>query len=278
MDQNRSSFEVREGMDVIGSDGESIGSIDHFEGDDMVIKGGLFSGSHNIPVTAVTQADGNAAYLNVTKDAAMNGQWLMESGTGMDTGTMGTGMDTGTMDTGTMGSTTTESSAMYDQPVTDTMQTTQQNVQQSNVVRDDDIVVELAEEELSARTRQVERGEVRIEKDVIAEEQTLEVPVTEERVNVTRRAVDRDVTAGDSVFEGGTIEVPVHGEEVEIQKSAHIAEEVEISKDAVQEVERVTDTVRREEVHIDETGTTGGTTGTTDTTSSTTNQSNRRNS
>lgn len=261
MDQNRSSFEVREGMDVIGSDGESIGSIDHFEGDDMVIKGGLFSGSHNIPVSAVTQADGNSAYLNVTKDAAMSGQWLTDTGT---SGTYG-------------GTTTTESSAMWDQPVTDTVQTTQQNVQQTNVVQDDDIVVELAEEELSARTRQVERGEVRIEKDVIAEEQTLEVPVTEERVNVTRRAVDRDVTAGDSVFEGGTIEVPVRGEEVEIQKTAHIAEEVEISKDAVQEVERVTDTVRREEVHIDETGTTGGTTGTTNTTSSSNRRGNRRN-
>lgn len=253
MDQNRSSFEVREGMDVIGSDGESIGSIDHFEGDDMVIKGGLFSGSQNVPVSAVTQADGNSAYLNVTKDAAMSGQWLT------DTSMVG-------------GTTTTESSQMWDQPVTDTVQTTQQNVQQTNVVQDDDIVVELAEEELSARTRQVERGEVRIEKDVIAEEQTLEVPVTEERVNVTRRAVDRDVTAGDSVFEGGTIEVPVRGEEVELQKTAHVAEEVEISKDAVQEVERVTDTVRREEVHIDETGTTGGTT------SSTTNRGNRRNS
>jgi len=259
MDQNRSSFEIREGMDVIGSDGESIGSIDHFEGDDMVIKGGLFSGSHNIPVTAVAQADGNSAYLNVTRDAAMSGQWMT--------------------DTGMVEDTTTETSQVWDQPVTDTVQTTQQTVQQSDVVQDNDIVVELAEEELSARTRQVERGEVRIQKNVVAEEQTLEVPVTEERVSVSRRVVDRDLAPGETAFEGGTIEVPVHGEEVEIQKTAHVAEEVEISKEAVQEVERVTDTVRHEEVQIDDTGTTtGGTTGTTSTTSSTNRQGGQRNS
>lgn len=255
MDQNRSSFDIREGMDIIGSDGESIGSVDHFEGDDIVVKGGLFSGSHTIPISAIAQADGNSAYLNVTKDAAMNGQWLA------DTGVIG-------------GTATTESTQMWDRPVTDTVQTTQQDVAQANVVQDNNLTVELAEEELSARTRQVDRGEVRIDKNVVAEEQTLDVPVTEERVNVTRRAVDRDVTAGDSVFEGGTIEVPVRGEEVDVQKSAHIAEEIEVSKDAVQEVERVTDTVRREEVQIDETGTTTG--GTTNTTSSTNKRGGKR--
>lgn len=246
MDQNRSTFDIREGMDIIGSDGESIGSVDSFEGDDIVVKGGLFSGSHTIPVSAIATADANQAYLNVTKDAAMNGQWMA------DAGTMGTS------------TASTETTQMWDRPA-DTMssgsiETTQQPVQevQTNVVEDQDLTVELAEEELSAQKRSVDRGDVRIDKTVVAEEQTLDVPVTEERVNVTRRSVDRGVGADETAFEGGTIEVPVRGEEVDVSKSARVTEEIEVSKDAVQETERVTDTVRREEVQIDETGTTTG--------------------
>jgi len=252
MDQNSNTFEIREGMDVIGSDGETLGSIDHFEGDSMVVKGGMFSGDQVIPVSAVTQADANQAYLGVTSAAAMNQQWGTETGTVM-------GDTTQTMDT----------TQTWGEPAVDTTTagTVQQDVVETDVVQDrgvvqdrDDLTVELAEEELTARTRAVDRGEVTISKDVVAEEQTLEVPVTEERVNVSRRAVDRDVTAGDQVFEGGTIEVPVRGEEAVVEKTAHVTEEIEISKDAVQETERVTDTVRREEVQIDDSTATGGTT------------------
>ena len=92
---------------------------------------------------------------------------------------------------------------------------------------------------------------MRIEKDVVAEEQTLDVPVTEERVEVTRRAVDRDAGADDTAFTEGTIEVPVRGEEVEVDKRARVVEEVDVDKTAEQHTERVADTVRREEVRID---------------------------
>ncbi|MBA2276545.1 MAG: DUF2382 domain-containing protein, partial [Chloroflexia bacterium] len=60
-------------------------------------------------------------------------------------------------------------------------------------------------------------------------------------------------------FQGGTIEVPVRGEEVQVQKRTKVTEEIEIGKEAVGRTEQVSDTVRREEVRIDDT-TTGGTT------------------
>ena len=109
------------------------------------------------------------------------------------------------------------------------------------------------EEELTATVRQQEAGAVRIEKDVIEEERTLEVPVTEERIRVERRVVDRAATAADAgAFEETVIEVPLRSETVDIQKQARVAEEVVISKDAVQRTEQVRDTVRREEVYVDE--------------------------
>lgn len=117
---------------------------------------------------------------------------------------------------------------------------------------DDKVDVPLAEEELSARTRPVERGAVRVDKDVVEEQQTLDVPVTEERVHVQRRAVDRDVEPGDESFGDGEIEVPVRGEDVDVDRETRVREEVEISKEPVQRTERVTGTVRREEAHVED--------------------------
>ncbi|CAA9556917.1 MAG: hypothetical protein AVDCRST_MAG49-2144, partial [uncultured Thermomicrobiales bacterium] len=45
---------------------------------------------------------------------------------------------------------------------------------------------------------------------------------------------------------------PVRGEEVELTRTARVAEEVEVSKEAVQRTERVAGTVRREEVRVQE--------------------------
>jgi uncharacterized protein (TIGR02271 family) len=79
----------------------------------------------------------------------------------------------------------------------------------------------------------------------------LEVPVTEERVRVERRVVDRP-GADEGAFEGGAIEVPVRGEAVDVQKRVRVAEEVEVGKEAVQRTEQVAGTVRREEVRVTE--------------------------
>ena len=46
--------------------------------------------------------------------------------------------------------------------------------------------------------------------------------------------------------------MPVTTEQVELQKQARVAEEIVVSKEATQRTERVTDTVRREEVYVDE--------------------------
>ena len=118
---------------------------------------------------------------------------------------------------------------------------------------DEEIRIPVMEEELTATVREQEAGAVRIEKDVVAEERTLEVPVTEERVRVERRVVDRPVTAADAdAFEETVIDVPLRSETVDVQKQARVAEEVVVSKEAVQRTERVTDTVRKEEVFVDE--------------------------
>lgn len=115
----------------------------------------------------------------------------------------------------------------------------------------DELNVPVTEEELSASKREVERGSVRIEKDVVEEQQTLDVPVTEEEVNVSRRTVNRAVDSSDNAFEEETIEVPLRGEEVDLQKSVRVSEEIDIDKSSTTHNEHVGDTVRREEVTLE---------------------------
>lgn len=119
---------------------------------------------------------------------------------------------------------------------------------------DDDIRVQRHEEELQAQTVERQAGEVRVSKDVVEEQQTLEVPVTREQVTV--RSVETSGSVGDTseAFQGGTISVPVREEGVEVNKQVRVAEELEIDKRAVQETERVTDSVRREQVNVEEVG------------------------
>jgi uncharacterized protein (TIGR02271 family) len=126
----------------------------------------------------------------------------------------------------------------------------QDRIAQPQTDERDTIAVPVVEEELNASTRAVERGAVRIETNVTERDETLSVPVTEERVHVERHAVDRPATDADLSTGPETIEVPVHGEEVDLSKRARVVEEVEISKDAVEQQQQVTGTVRREDVSV----------------------------
>ncbi|MBV9577900.1 MAG: YsnF/AvaK domain-containing protein, partial [Chloroflexi bacterium] len=112
----------------------------------------------------------------------------------------------------------------------------------------------LREEELVPRTRTVQAGQVRLQTDVVSEQRTVEVPVSHEEVYVERHAVERRAAASPVGERSGAIAVPVHAEEVTIEKQPVVYEEVELGKRAVQERQVVSDTVRKEVVDIDAEG------------------------
>ena len=111
--------------------------------------------------------------------------------------------------------------------------------------------VELREEELQARRRPVEAGEVQVRKDVVEEQRTVDVPVTREEVYVERHPVEGREASDRPIGEGETIRVPVREEEVTVEKRPVVREEIRVGKQEVQETERVSDTVRREEARIE---------------------------
>lgn len=64
---------IREHMEVVGSDGGHVGRVDHVVGDEIELaKMDLGAGfkHHMIPVSWVDHLDGDKVCLNMTKDAA----------------------------------------------------------------------------------------------------------------------------------------------------------------------------------------------------------------
>ncbi len=224
------STDITTGAEVFGADGDKVGTVAAiYPGYIVVEKGFFFPTDYYIPMSAVASYDNDQVYLNLAKDAALNSGWDAQP-TDLETASYDTSMASGSADIGSsFGAGSTQ------------------------VGTDEEIRVPIMEEELTATVRQQEAGAVRIEKDVIEEERTLDVPVTEERVRVERRVVDRPVSAADAgAFEETVIDVPLRSETVDVQKQARVAEEVVVSKEATQRTERVSDTVRKEEVFVDE--------------------------
>jgi uncharacterized protein (TIGR02271 family) len=114
--------------------------------------------------------------------------------------------------------------------------------------------VQLREEELLARKQTVQSGQVTVGTDVVTEQQTLEVPVTREEVVIDRHAVNRRPSDEPISATSETITVPVREEQVTAEKRAVVYEEVTVGKQSVQQMDRVSDTVRKEVVDVDARG------------------------
>jgi len=229
MSWSNESNQINVGDDVYGSDGDKVGTVAEVQPSYIVVeKGFFFPTDYYIPMSAVTSASAGQVTLNVVKDAALNSGW----DTVPATDTVVTGADVSTAGRTSSGG--------------------QREVGAYEVAAEDEIRIPVVEEELTATVRPTQAGAVRIEKRVIEEDRVLEVPVTDEQIRVERRIVDRPVGAETQAFEEIVIDVPLTTEQVELQKQARVAEEIVVSKEATQRTERVTDTVRREEVYVDE--------------------------
>ena len=242
MSWSSESHQISVGDDVYGSDGDKVGTVAEVQPSYIVVeKGFFFPTDYFIPMSAVSSVSPGHVTLNVVKDAALNSGWdtvpdadVVVVDTEPDSDTV---LTTTATDISTTGRTSSGGQA---------------EVGAYEVAAEDELRIPVVEEELTATVRPTEAGAVRIEKRVVEEDRVLEVPVTDEQIRVERRIVDRPVGAETQAFEEIVIDVPVTTEEVELQKQARVSEEIVVSKEATQRTERVTDTVRREEVYVDE--------------------------
>jgi uncharacterized protein (TIGR02271 family) len=114
-----------------------------------------------------------------------------------------------------------------------------------------------SEEELRVGTAERESGRVRLRKYIVEDEVTKTVPVRREEVRVEREPIT-DGNVGDAM-DGPAIseeehEVVLHEEEAVVEKRAVPKERVRLDKDTRVEERQISDTVRREEIEVDDSG------------------------
>ena len=229
----RGSSNIREGMDVFDVDEDKIGSVDEVAGGAagyMKVKTGLLGlgGSWYIPLELVREVRSDDIYLSVDKDDAERLNWSAPPTTTRRQASMATEETTVSRDqTRTTGRTADTEAGR---------------------------TVQLREEQLRAQKEQVQAGEVRVGKEVVSEEQTIDVPVTHEEVVIERHRVEGGRPASGDIGSGEEIRVPVQEERARAAKETVVTEEIEVGKRAVQETERVSGTVRREEARIEREG------------------------
>ncbi len=208
---------VMKGVEVYGSDDAKIGKVVEVGRNSFKVeKGFIFHKDMHLPMSAVAHADDKHVHLKMPKDqvTAMAAEQLPAEGHAWY----------GTNERGMAGRTDRTGETMS---------------------------VPVIEEELRAGVREKEAGMARVTKTVTNDEQTIDVPVEHEEVYVTQRAVNRAATAEEMKMMDQDIEVPLRAQEVVTQKQAVVTGEVNIRKETVRETQQVTDTVRREEVHVE---------------------------
>lgn len=114
--------------------------------------------------------------------------------------------------------------------------------------------MQVREEELHVEKQPVKTGEVHVRKEVHTEHKTIDVPVQREEVVIERRPVAGQAASSGTLRAGEEIRIPVKEEQVKVEKQAVVKEEVSVSKQKVQSTERVSGTVRKEEVKVEEKG------------------------
>ena len=105
-----------------------------------------------------------------------------------------------------------------------------------------------SEEELVVGKREVEAGSVRLRKWVETEPVQVDVELQRETVRVVREPIDQTVEAQIGEAE---IEVPLRAEEAVVTKQTVAKERIALEKDTRQDVETISDEIRKERIDIE---------------------------
>jgi uncharacterized protein (TIGR02271 family) len=122
----------------------------------------------------------------------------------------------------------------------------------ARAVTEGEETIQAAEEQLHVGKREVGRGSVRVRSYVTERPVEEQVELRQERVTVERRPVERELQPGEAAFQERTIEAVERGEEAVVDKRARVTEEIGLRKDVATETETVRDTVRKQEVEVEE--------------------------
>ena len=116
----------------------------------------------------------------------------------------------------------------------------------------DDAKMVLREERLDIDKDRVNTGEVTLHKDIIEEQQSVDVPLTNEEVIIEKRALNED--SDTPIGSEETWHIPTSKEEVRAGKHTVVTGEVEAHKKASEETHKVDETLKKEKARVDKEG------------------------
>jgi uncharacterized protein (TIGR02271 family) len=127
--------------------------------------------------------------------------------------------------------------------------------QQQDLAAGDELRIPVIREEAVVRTREVERGGVRVHKTVNEREEVVEQPTMREDVDVERVAIGRVVdTVPEVREEGDTLIIPVLEEMLVVEKRLVLKEEIRVTKRRTTETEQARVVLSEEQVTIERLG------------------------
>ncbi len=225
---------------VYSSDGEELGKVKEIRGRyfkvDAPMQPDYWLGMDAIGSRSGTTGDGSGVYLTIPKSRLS--EYTIANPDEVDT-------TTGRM---------TDYRATDTDYRTGSTYGTMRSGQEMGTDTEEERRIRLNEEQLQATKRPVQAGEATVQKEVHEEQRSINVPVRHEEVYVERRPVSGDATGAQISDDGSEIHVPVMEEEVEVQKRPVAREEIVVGKREVEDTQQVSDTVRREEAHVETSG------------------------
>jgi uncharacterized protein (TIGR02271 family) len=125
------------------------------------------------------------------------------------------------------------------------------NLTLSDPARDEN-VFEVIEEDLQVGKEEIERGRMRIYSVVTEREVAKDVTLRDETIRVNRRPVNREVQPSADLFRERSFEMIERDEIAKVAKTARVVEEVSLGKEVVEKIQTIKDTLRRQDVQIEE--------------------------
>jgi uncharacterized protein (TIGR02271 family) len=242
---------LKESATVMDATGETIGVVSGYDlqGGYMDVGGGmLFAEETRIPLDAIGDTGASGLYLSGTKD-----ELTQQYGGGAGASNQAASAPMAPARPAQPVARASVAQASVAVGATD--QAANQGAATARTVRQagDDIRVPVYEEELVVGKRQEQVGDVHLHKEVVQEQQSIPVTLRREEVTVERVPFTGQTSQADrqNAFQDQDIEVPVMGEEAVAGKQVREVEEVRLHKQATEEQQQVSGTVRKERVIVD---------------------------
>ena len=222
---------VRNGMFVMGTQGERIGKVIRCNDETFVVeKGVFFPKDYELRYDHITDVTGGTIRYALTD--FLRGR-TPEEATAASATAAGPALAGAATAAATTATRRADTSADRDR---------------------DEIRIPLLREEIGIEKVARESGHVRIHKTVVTEEKRFSVPVTREEIVIEHVAIGRDATlTGDDAFVEDTVDVPLYEEEVRVSKHPVLEEEVVVRTVAHSVDREGSAMLRHEEAEIEDT-------------------------